>query len=116
MNGRRPLPLARTPGNNLRSSLAECQIEVPGTLNNDGGTPAGGERPYETRFQGQDLKNTGLFLQPPDILHDLIDILGSDAFDVRHVAKFPMVRLDAVGRRPLEGRIPVMIRLVDLMH
>ena len=72
--------------------------------------------PTKRDSREQDLKNTGLFLQPPDILHDLIDVLGSEAFDVRHVAKFPMVRLDAVGRRPLEGRIPVMIRLVDLMH
>ncbi len=60
--------------------------------------------------------NARLALQPPDIFHDLIDILGGDAFDLRHVAKFPMVRPDAVGCSPLEGRIPVMIRFVDLMH
>ena len=62
------------------------------------------------------LLNARLALKPPDILHDLIDILRRDAFDLRHIAKFPMVRLDAVGRSPLEGRIPVMIRFVDLMH
>jgi hypothetical protein len=62
------------------------------------------------------LLNARLALQPPHILHDLIDILRSDAVDLRHVAEFPMVRLDAVGCRQLEGLIPVMVRLVDLMH
>ena len=62
------------------------------------------------------LLNARLALQPPHIFHDLIDTLRSDAVDLRHVAKFPMVRLDAVGRSPLEGRIPVMVRLIDLMH
>ena len=64
----------------------------------------------------EDLLNARLALEPTDILHDLIDILRSDGIDLRHVAKFPMVRLDAVGRSQLEGRIPVMVRLVDLMH
>ena len=68
------------------------------------------------REEKEGLLNARLALEPPDILHDLIDILGADAVDLRHVAEFPMVRLDAVGRSPLEGRIPVMIRLVDLMH
>jgi hypothetical protein len=62
------------------------------------------------------LLNARLALQPPDILHDLIDILRGDAVDLRHVAEFPMVRLDAVGCRQLEGLIPMMVRLVDLMH
>ncbi len=62
------------------------------------------------------LLNARLALEPAHILHDLIDIPGGHAFDLRHIAEFPMVRLDAVGRSPLEGRIPVMVRLVDLMH
>ena len=64
----------------------------------------------------EDLLNARLALEPPDVLHNLIDILRGDAFDLRHVAEFPMVRLDAVGRSPVEGRIPVMIRLIDLMY
>ena len=64
----------------------------------------------------EDLLNACLALQPADILHDLIDIPRSDAFDLRHVSELPMVRPDAVGRCQLEGLIPVMVRLVDLMH
>ena len=60
--------------------------------------------------------NARLALQPPDILHDLLDILWGDAVDLRHVAKFPMVRPDAVSCRQLEGLISVVVRLVDLMH
>ena len=56
--------------------------------------------------------NACLALKPAHILHDLIDIPGSHVFDLRHIAELPMVRLDAVGRSPLEGRIPVMIRLI----
>ena len=63
-----------------------------------------------------DLLNACLALQPPHILHDLIDIPRSDAFDLRHVAELPMVRPDAVGRRQLEGLIPVMVWLIDLIY
>ena len=62
------------------------------------------------------LLDAGLALLPPDILHDLINIRRSDGVDLRHVAEFPVVRLDAVGGRPFEGFIPVMVRFVDLMH
>ena len=64
----------------------------------------------------KDLLNAGLALKPSDILHDLIDIFGGYPFDLRHVAKFPMVRLDAGCRSPLKGGIPVMVRLINLMH
>ncbi len=64
----------------------------------------------------EELLDTRLALEPPDILHDLIDILRSHAFDLRHVAEFPMVRLDSVGRSPLERGIAMVVRLVDLMH
>ena len=67
-------------------------------------------------FSGLPLLNACLALQPPHILHDLIDVLRSDGVDLRHVAEFPMVCLDTVGRSILEGLIPVMVRLVDLMH
>jgi len=62
------------------------------------------------------LLDACLALQPPHILHDLIDIRRSDGVDLRHVAELPMVRIDAVGRRPLEGLVSVMVRFVDLMH
>jgi hypothetical protein len=62
------------------------------------------------------LLNAGLALQPPDILHDLIDICRSDGVDLRHVAELPVVRIDAVGGSPLEGLVSVMVRFVDLMH
>lgn len=60
--------------------------------------------------------DAGLALEPPDIPYDLIDVISRRALDLRHVAKFPMVRLDAVGRGPLKGRIAMMVRLIDLMH
>jgi hypothetical protein len=62
------------------------------------------------------LLNAGLALLPPHILHDLINIRRSNSIDLRHVAEFPVVRLDAIGCRPFEGLIPVMVRFVDLMH
>ncbi len=70
----------------------------------------------EDREELNDLLNARLALKPSDILHDLIDIFWGDPFDLRHVAEFPMVRLDAVGRRPFEGLISVVIRLIDLMY
>jgi len=72
--------------------------------------------PLAAFFSILQLLDACLALQPPDILHDLIDICRSDGVDLWHVAKLPMVRLDAVGRSPLEGLISVMVRLVDLMH
>ena len=72
--------------------------------------------PLADFFSSLLLLDACLALQPPDILHDLIDILRSDGVDLRHVAELPMVRPDAVGRRQLECLIPVMVRLVDLMH
>lgn len=63
----------------------------------------------------EELLDASLALEPSNILHDLIDVLGSDAIDLWHIAKFPMVRLDAVGRSPLEGGIAMVVRLIDLM-
>jgi hypothetical protein len=67
-------------------------------------------------FFSSRLLDACLALQPPHILYDLIDIRWGDGIDLRHVAEFPMVRLDAVGCSPFEGFIPVMVRLVDLMY
>ena len=67
-------------------------------------------------FSSLPLLNACLALLPPDILHDLINICRSDGVDLRHVAEFPVVRLDAVGRRPFESLIPVMVWLVNFMH
>ena len=76
-----------------------------------------GDRPsYPAAFFSSLSLNACLALQPPHILYDLIDICRSDGVDLRHVAEFPMVCLDAVGRRPFEGLIPVMVRLIDLMY
>ena len=68
------------------------------------------------REEKEDLLNACLALQPAHIFYDLIDISGGHAFDLRHIAELPMVRLDAVGRSSLEGRIPVMIRLIYFVH
>jgi len=68
------------------------------------------------REEREYLLNARLALQPPHIFHDLIDIPRSDAFDLRHVAELPMVCPNAVGRSQLEGLIPVMVRLVDLIY
>jgi hypothetical protein len=67
-------------------------------------------------FSGLMLLNACLALQPPHILHDLINICRSDGVDLRHVAEFPMVCFNAVGRSPLEGLIPVVVRFIDFMH
>ena len=64
------------------------------------------------REEKEDLLNACLALKPAHIFYDLIDIPGGHAFDLRHIAELPMVRLDAVGRSSLEGRIPVMVRLI----
>lgn len=61
------------------------------------------------------LKNPGLFLEPADVFHDLIDVVGRHPLDLRHVAELPMVRSDAVGRGVLEGRIAMMIGFIDLV-
>ncbi|OQW37757.1 MAG: hypothetical protein A4E20_17620 [Nitrospira sp. SG-bin2] len=57
------------------------------------------------------LKNAGLFLEPADILHDLLDVIRLHGVDLRHVAELPMVRFDAVGRRAQEGGIAMVIGL-----
>ena len=67
------------------------------------------------REEKEDLLNTCLALKPAHILHDLIDIRGGHAFDLRHVAKLPMVGCDAIGCSPMEGWIPVMVRFIDPM-
>ncbi len=47
------------------------------------------------------LLDAGLALLPPHILHDLINIRRSDGVDLRHVAEFPVVCLDADWRPPV---------------
>ena len=96
------------------SSKAAASEEARRTLRyveplSEGRTPLAG-------FFSSRLLDAGLALQPPDILYDLIDICRSDGGDFWHVAELPMMGIDAVGRRPLEGLIPVVVRLVDFMH
>lgn len=57
----------------------------------------------------------GLLLEPANIFHNLIDVLGSYALDFRHIAKFPMVSANAVCRGQLKGRIAMMARLIDFV-
>ena len=61
------------------------------------------------------LRDSGLPLEPADITSDLLDIPGGHAFDLRHVAEFPMMSSDAELRRAQKRRVAVMIGLVDLM-
>ena len=61
------------------------------------------------------LENSGLFLKPSDVLHDVVHITRLHSIDLRHVAKLPMMRLYSVGRRSLKCFIAVMIRLIDLV-
>lgn len=60
-------------------------------------------------------KNSGLFLKPADVLHDVIHIIRFDRIDLRHIAELPMMCLHSVGRRSLKCRVAVMIRLIDLV-
>jgi hypothetical protein len=66
--------------------------------------------------QQRRLEDSGLPLKPANILDDLIDIRGSDGFDLWHVAELPMVSLDPIRRSQLKGRIAMVIRLIDFMH
>ena len=60
--------------------------------------------------------NPGLALKPADILNNLIDVTGGHGLDLRHVPELPVVCLHSVGRSPLERRIAVVVRFVNLVH
>jgi hypothetical protein len=62
------------------------------------------------------LEDPGLFLEPADILHDLLDVLRFHGIDLRHVPELPMVRLDAVGGGAQEGNIAMVIGLINFVH
>ena len=62
------------------------------------------------------LKDSGLLLEPADVFYDLLDVIRFHGVDLRHVAELPMVRLDAVGRSSLEGRVAMVIGLIDFVH
>lgn len=62
------------------------------------------------------LEDSGLFLEPADVFHDLLDVIRLHGIDLRHVAELPMVRFDAVGRRAQEGRIAMVIGLIDFVY
>ncbi len=61
------------------------------------------------------LKNSGLFLKPSDVLHDVVYITRFDSIDFRHVAELPMMSLYSVSRSSLKRFIAVMIWLIDLV-
>lgn len=62
------------------------------------------------------LEDSGLFLEPADVFHDLLNVIRLHGVDLRHVAELPMVRFDAVGGGAQEGRIAMVIGLIDFMH
>ena len=63
----------------------------------------------------QRSEDAGLFLEPPNIFHDLIDIFGGHAIDFRHIAEFPVVGANTVGCCQLKGGIAMMARFVDFV-
>lgn len=65
--------------------------------------------------RGEVLENTGLPLQPADILDNLVDLGRSDGFYLGHIAELPMMGFDSESRSALECRIAVVIRFIDLM-
>jgi hypothetical protein len=62
------------------------------------------------------LHNTGLPLQPSDILYDLIDFVRLHTFDLRHVSELPMMRANAIPGSSLERRVTMMVGLINFMH
>jgi len=69
----------------------------------------------KTTCAGVPSKNAGPLLEPANVPHNLINILGGHTLDLRHIAELPMVRTNAVGSRHLKRRIAVMVRLVDFV-
>ena len=72
-----------------------------------------GEVTYRNECVG--LENPSLFLQPTDIFHDLVHVFRLDGIDLRHIAKLPMMGLNPVRCRPLEGYIAVMVRFIHFV-
>src|SRR5262249_39671256 len=56
-----------------------------------------------------------LLLEPANVPHNLINVLGGHTLDLRHIAELPMVCTNAVRSRHLKRRIAVMVRLVDFV-
>jgi len=90
-----------------------CGVSDRATRDIDGEIqgPAG---PWTGVYDG--LKNPGLLLEPADVFYDLFDVIRFHGVNLRHVAELPMVRLDAVGRSSLEGRVAMVIGLIDFVH
>ncbi len=65
--------------------------------------------------RGEVLENTGLPLQPANILDNLVDVGRSNGFDLGHVAELPMMGFDSESRSALECRIAVVIGFIDFM-
>lgn len=62
------------------------------------------------------LENSGLFLEPANVLHDLLDVIRFHGVDLRHVPELPVVRFDAVGGGAQKGGIAMVIGLIDFVH
>jgi len=65
--------------------------------------------------RGEVLENTGLPLQPANILDNLVDVGRSNGFGLGHVAELPMMGFDAESRSALECGIAVVIGFIDFM-
>ena len=66
-------------------------------------------------MRGRSSEYAHLFLEPPYIFDDLLDVPWCHAFDLRHISEFPMVRPHTVRGRHVERRITVMVRVIDLV-
>ena len=67
------------------------------------------------RFFCTRLENPSLFLKPANVFHNPFDIVRRDLLNFRHIAELPMMRSDAVSGGILEGRVAVMIGLINLV-
>ena len=65
--------------------------------------------------RGKELLDTGLALKPSNVANDLLDVLGGDAFNLGHVAEFPVMGTDTVRCRQLKRGIAVVLRFVDFV-
>ena len=63
----------------------------------------------------RELEDPRLFLEPADVLYNLVHLLWFDRVDLGHVAELPMMCLHACGHRSLKGRIAMVVRLIDFV-
>jgi hypothetical protein len=64
-----------------------------------------GHEGAESRNEALSLIDPGLALEPSHISNDMIDVPSRHTFDLRHVAKLPMMRPDSAFCGPLKRDI-----------